>query len=230
MAREKDAFGFYFSAHPVSRYQALTDSLRARSYGELAAGIPAAPGERRPATMATLVESAKWRTSQRGNRYMQLTLSDRSGQFPASCFDEGACAMLEQLAESGGCAHLQVEIDWREGEEAPRVAVRSLQALEQLMVTRALTLHIMIDSADPLAAIAAIVGTESTADEGTGRGEILLSIAAVRDAAPIATLRIGSGYALNQDIVHRIERLPGVNQVHLLINPQNRRGTTHAAL
>ena len=169
MAKEKDAFGFYFSAHPVSRYRALTESLRARTYGELSASTPAAPGERRPATMAVMVESAKPRTSQRGNRYLMLTLSDRSGQFPASCFEEGASEALVAMAENGGCALIQIECDWREGEDAPRVAVRSVQSLDRLVATTALRLNLTVGSAQPLKELAGLLG-----QVGGGRSEAML--------------------------------------------------------
>ena len=217
MAREKDAFGFYFSAHPVSRYTALTENLRARSYGEYAASTPAPPGERRAGVMAALVENAKWRTSQRGNRYMQLTMSDRSGQFPASCFDEAACAMLEQLGDESGCALLQVELDWREGEEAPRVAVRSATPLEQLMTTKPLSLIVTIDREDPLAQIGHLFGDDNQCE---GQGEVIIAIAPITEEPPLIKLRIGGKYRLDQEVVHKVERLAGVTHVSLVMQKQ----------
>ena len=213
MAKEKDAFGFYFSAHPVSRYRALTENLRARTFGELAASTPAPPGERRPATMAVLVESAKPRTSQRGNRYLMLTLSDRSGQFPASCFEEGASDALVALAESGGCALLQVECDWREGEETPRVAVRSVQSLDRLVETSPLRLTVTVDRAAPLHDLAKVLRSG-----GQGKGEAMLFIAPDADGDPLAIMRLGRGYAIDQELVHRIERMGGVTAVALTLS------------
>ncbi|MEQ1687378.1 MAG: DNA polymerase III subunit alpha [Sphingopyxis sp.] len=220
MAREKDAFGFYFSAHPVSRFAALTTSLRARSYGDDAASTPAPPGERRAGTMAALVESAKWRTSQRGNRYMQLMLSDRSGQFPASCFDDGACAALEALALEGGCALLQVELDWREGEEAPRVAVRSLTPLEQLMATKPLSLTVTIDREEALAQIKHLLAGEHACG---GKGEVIIALAPSPDEALQMRIRIGTTYRLDQELVHKLERLTGVVRVSLGMQKQENR-------
>jgi DNA polymerase-3 subunit alpha len=210
MAQEKEAFGFYFSDHPVSRYRALVSSLRARSYGELADSTPAPAGERRPATMAALVETARWRTSQRGNRYQMLTLSDRSGQFPASCFEESAANLLEGLAERGECALLSVELDWREGEETPRVAVRSAQALENLAARSALRLNIAIDREAPLAELAQLV--RATPE---GKGEVVLMLRPDAEEEPLACLRVATNRVLDQEIVHRIERVAGVTHVAL---------------
>src|SRR3546814_20369188 len=99
MTREKEAFGFYFSAHPVEQYQAIVAARGARTYGDICETVQMTPGTRVPATMAAMVESARPRVSQRGNRFLNLTLSDRSGQFQSSCFDEGAGKILESRSE-----------------------------------------------------------------------------------------------------------------------------------
>src|SRR3546814_12767132 len=83
----------------------------AGSDGDICETVQTATGTRGPSTMAAMVESARPRVSQRGNRFLNLTLSDRSGQFQSSCFDEGAGKILESLAADGGCALLAVELD-----------------------------------------------------------------------------------------------------------------------
>ena len=45
--------------------------------------------------MAGLVEDARWRTSAKGRRYMMATLSDISGQFVATAFDDDAPRALD---------------------------------------------------------------------------------------------------------------------------------------
>ncbi len=205
MGREKDAFGFYFSAHPVSSYAAITAGLRARTYGELCASTPAPPGERRPATMAVLVEAAKWRTSQRGNRYAQLMLSDRSGQFPASCFDEGVGQTLEGLAAASGCALITVEIDWREGEDVPRIAVRTARPLDALVAANDWRLVAQIADAAVLPDLALLV-----AGAKAGRDELCLALHPEDEAAPLAHLAIPRRVAVDQELVHKLERLPGL--------------------
>ena len=50
--------------------------------------------------MAALVEETRWRTSARGRRYMMATLSDPSGQFVATAFDDAPCAALEAAAKA----------------------------------------------------------------------------------------------------------------------------------
>src|SRR5690606_37450945 len=53
MAAEREAFGFYFAAHPIEEWRELASANGARSYASLMeSGVPA--GGRQPAVMAAL--------------------------------------------------------------------------------------------------------------------------------------------------------------------------------
>ena len=123
MAAEREAFGFYFSAHPVDASRHLLDAHKSKTFAELG-DIRIAEGERVSATMAGLIEDTRWRTSARGRRYMVATLSDSSGQFVATAFDDDATSALEAAAKAGQCGLLTVELDRRAGDETPRVTVK----------------------------------------------------------------------------------------------------------
>jgi len=85
MAAERDAFGFYFSSHPVDASRHLLAAHKVKTFAELA-DVRIAEGERVGSTMAALIEDTRWRTSAKGRRYMMATLSDSSGQIGrASC-------------------------------------------------------------------------------------------------------------------------------------------------
>jgi DNA polymerase III subunit alpha len=159
------------------------------------------------------VEAVRWRTSQRGNRYMLVNLSDRSGQFQASCFDEAACMALETLAGEGGCALLDCELDWREGEETPRAAVRQVRPLDRLMRESLLEMVVRVDSDSGFSDISAILHSL-----GKGRGALLLELTDLDQ--PLGMLHLGDGFALDQDLVHRIERLSGVAEVTLRLKQE----------
>ena len=76
---------------------------RCKTFAELA-DVRIAEGERVGATMAGLVEDTRWRTSAKGRRYMMATLSDRSGQFVATAFDDEADARRSKLPRRPGSA------------------------------------------------------------------------------------------------------------------------------
>ncbi|QHL89575.1 DNA polymerase III subunit alpha [Sphingomonas changnyeongensis] len=205
MAQEKDAFGFYFSAHPVDRYRHIADAHGARSYMQLC--TVNIGDERVGATMAALIEDVRWRTSAKGRRYLLATCSDASGQFVASCFDDMAAKDLEDAARTGGCGLLSVELDKRPGEESPRVAIKRLQPLEGLGDAARLMLRLEVAAPEALAGIAALLG-----GTGSGRGEVRLSAAG---PAGTADVRLGRGFRLDAELAARIEQLPGVVRVEL---------------
>jgi DNA polymerase-3 subunit alpha len=205
MGQEKEAFGFYFSAHPIDRYRHLADAHGAKSYGALCG---ASIGEERvPATMAGLVEEVRWRTSAKGRRYLLATCSDSSGQFVASCFDETAAKDLEEAARIGGCGLISVELDRRPGEETPRVTIRGIRPFEALGAYTRLELHLEVDDPVALSALAVLVG-----DARGGRGELRLRTCMPEGEADV---RLGRDFRLDAELAARIERLPGVVAVSL---------------
>jgi DNA polymerase-3 subunit alpha len=214
MAAEKESFGFYFSAHPVDRYRHLAEAHGGKSYAALAS-MPAPPdGGRTGAVMAGMVEGALWRTSARGRRYLMATMSDSSGQFVATVFDDDASAQVEAAAKSGACALLNVELDRRPGEEAPRVTIRSLQLFESLSKRTRLQLEVEVDGVDAIARLQA-----ATAEERGGHGELHLR---VKLDPGEALLVLGRDFRLDAELAARLERLEGVVAVRLSVAPQPR--------
>ncbi|WP_443026290.1 helix-hairpin-helix domain-containing protein, partial [Sphingomonas sp. CCH5-D11] len=207
MEQEKEAFGFYFSAHPVDRHAHLAKSHGARLYTALAELAIPDDGTRAGATMAALVEEARWRTSARGKRYMMATLSDQSGQFMATCFDDAVAADLEEAAREGGCGLITVELDRRPGEETPRVTVKRIQPFEALASQARFVVEVIVGEAAALPALAGLLEHQRGA-----RGEVIVR-------APLAegeaTLLLGRDFLLDLELVQRIEDLPGVTGVEL---------------
>ncbi|MGA9582803.1 MAG: DNA polymerase III subunit alpha [Allosphingosinicella sp.] len=214
MAAEKESFGFYFSAHPVDRYRHLAEAHGAKSYSALAS-LPAPPeGGRTGAVMAGMVEEARWRTSARGRRYLMATMSDSSGQFVATVFDDDASVQIEAAAKSGACALLNVELDRRPGEEAPRVTIRSLQLFESLSRRARLRLEIEVEEEAAIARMA-----EAVAQERDGNGELRLR---VKIEGGEAELVLGRDFRLDAELAARLERIEGVVAVRLSVAPQPR--------
>ncbi len=207
MEQEKEAFGFYFSAHPVDRHAHLAKSNGARLYTALAELSIPDDGTRAGATMAVLVEDARWRTSARGKRYMMATLSDQSGQFIATCFDDAVAADLEEAARAGGCGLATVELDRRPGEETPRVSVKRLQPFESLASQARFVVEVVVRDVAAMPALAALLEHQRGA-----RGEVLVR-AAVADGEAI--LLLGRDFLLDLELVQRIEDLPGVAKVEM---------------
>jgi len=207
MAAERDAFGFYFSAHPVDAQRHLLAAHKVRTFAELAE-IRIPEGERASASMAALVESVRWRTSARGRRYMVASVSDRSGQFEATVFDDEPGAALEAAAKVGGCGLLTVELDRRAGDDAPRVTIKRFQPLEALARTTRLQLTVRADDA----ATAGRVSRElADARGGNGIVRFIVPLAGGGEAMVLA----GRDFALDSELAARVERVAGEGRVEL---------------
>lgn len=208
MEQEREAFGFYFSAHPVDRYRHLARMHGARSYvalGEL--NIPD-DGTRAGATMAVLVEEARWRTSAKGRRYLMATLSDASGQFAATCFDDHVATDLEEAARSGNCAIVTVELDRRPGEETPRVNVKRLQTFESLANTARMIMEITVETATAMADLARLL-----CELRGARGEV--HVRARLPGGGEAKMLLGRDFLLDHELAARIETMQGISAVQL---------------
>nr|WP_260483928.1 DNA polymerase III subunit alpha [Sphingomicrobium flavum] len=206
MTAEKDAFGFYFSAHPVDAQRHLLAAHKVKQFGELGAMPAAAEGARTQTMMAGMVEEARWRTSQRGRRYMMATLSDPSGQFTAMAFDDMACEAVEEAAKSGECGLITAELDRKPGEEEPRVTIKHFKPLSQIAETQRLKLDIRLVDAAALPLIAEVL-------ERGGRGVVRITVPI--DGRRDAMLLIGRDFILDADVADKLTRLLGEDAVEL---------------
>ncbi len=209
MAAERDAFGFYFSAHPVDASKHLLAAHKVRTFAELA-DVRIAEGERVGATMAGLVEDTRWRTSARGRRYMMATLSDSSGQFIATAFDDEATAALEAAAKAGQCGLLSVELDRRAGDDTPRVTIKRVQPLTDLAKRTRLQMTVRISDAH---AIEAVVREVSNGRGGNGLLRFVVPMASGGEANIVA----GRDYVLDAELASRVERIAGEGSVDLSV-------------
>ncbi len=158
--------------------------------------------------MAVLVEEARWRTSAKGRRYMMATLSDPSGQFVATCFDDAVAADLEEAGRIGGCGLVTVELDRRPGEDIPRVTVKRLQPFEALANTARFVLEAEVRSPQGMAGLGALL-----AEARGARGEVWVR-AALPDGGTARVL-LGRDFLLDGELAARIETLQDVANVEL---------------
>lgn len=207
MDQEKEAFGFYFSAHPVDRHLHLAKMHGARSFASLGELKIPEDGSRAGATMAALVEDARWRTSARGKRYMMAQMSDASGQFIATCFDDAVARDLEEAARAGGCGLLTVELDRRPGEEAPRVSIKRIQPFEGLAANARFVVEVTVTASATFGLLAELLSHHRGA-----RGEIRVRLTTPHGEAVVL---LGRDFLLDAELAGQIEALHGVAAVEL---------------
>jgi len=207
MAAERDAFGFYFSAHPVDANRHLLTAHKVRTFAEIAE-MRIVEGDRLSATMAGLVENARYRTSARGRRYMMADLSDSSGQFTATCFDDEPCEALEAAAKAQTCGLLTVELDRRAGDETPRVTIKRFRPLEALAKSTRLQ---MVVRAPDRPSIEQVVRELTAVRGGNGKVEFVVPL----ESGGTATVLAGRDFTLDAELGARIESITGEGSVEL---------------
>ncbi len=207
MAAERESFGFYFSAHPIEAHRHLLAAHKVKRFDELA-DVRVSEGERVTATMAAMVEDVRWRTSAKGRRFLTAVLSDPSGQFQATAFEEDAIEALRGAAERAACGLLTVELDRRAGDDIPRVAVKRFQPIESLATQTRLQMVVTVTEASSLSGISA----QLCAVRG-GNGTVRLRLRLSEGGE--ATVLAGRNFTLDAELVARIERTVGEGNVDL---------------
>jgi DNA polymerase III subunit alpha len=208
MEHEKDAFGFYFAAHPLSQFVQVSASHGARSHAEIIESGPIPEGVRKPATMAVMVQGIRWRESKRGNRFVLAELSDTSGQFSARCFEDALCPQLGEWAKDGTCLLLTVELDQRPGDEAPGITIKSAKPLAGLVASTRFKMCMDINTVDAFHQLQHLI-----APLNEGKSEVLVT---TKDSQgrPVPIL-LGRKFRLDVELVEKVKAIDGIGNVGL---------------
>ncbi len=218
MAKERESFGFYFSAHPVAAWREVASANGARSYASLmTGGAPA--GGRANAVMAAMVEKVNKGTTKRGKPFIRADFSDASGQFSAACFEEDLVEKFLKWAEDQTCILLQVELDSPSPDEPPRITVRGGAPLSEIRGSTPMLLTLDIHDE---AAVEAL--REELVSAGEGKDEVQATLRTLTETEPIFIL--GRNFALDGELAERLASVPGLAKVQL----DKRRGGAHLKL
>ena len=207
MAAEREAFGFYFAAHPVSAWREVATANGARTYaGLMESGVPG--GGRSQAMMAALVEGVNIGKTRKGRDFIRADFSDATGQFSAACFEEGLVAPFRQWAADGTCVLLTVELDAPSPDEPPRITVRHARPLSE--VTADARMVLVLDLLDEL-------GLEALKQEigqgGEGTGEVIVRVQI--EGGRQQQVLLGRNFTLDGELAERLASAPGLANVAL---------------
>ena len=207
MAKERENFGFYFSAHPVQQHWSLASANGARTYQNvMEAGAPV--GGRAPAVMAAMIEGFSKGRTKRGAEFIRADFSDSSGQFSAACFEESLVSSFQKWGSEGTCLLLNVELDSPNPSEPPRITVRGARPLEEVRGGTRMIMHLDVFNA------AALPQLQLELKPGEkGQGEVLLRL--ILSDEEHAWVRLGRDYALDGEMADRLGTVDGIENVDL---------------
>ena len=219
LANEKDVLGFFVSGHPLDKY---AEKLR-----NLAGVIPVAealerkPPERRwgqqadaadEIQVAGMILGLRVQKSKRDQKlYAQAALEDATGKIDLICFSRDYEKLSGQLKME---APVLVRGTLMGDEDAaPKIAVNSIQALEEVQVKLPSGVRIRINV--ERATEEALVALKSAADAAPGPGKVMLHLDKKGEYSVILEPQ-GMSVAADRGWVERVEELVGKGTVQVL--------------
>lgn len=199
LQREFSAVGFYLSAHPIDNFKEWLDKKKYISFTDLLKSQP-------PVTLAKIagvVVKKIEKKSDRG-RYAFITLSDRTGMFDITVYSE-MLLQYRDLFEAGKLLALTVDVKWNEQE--PRLILRSLQPMENAVMSSVNNVVIKLSLQANNEAVAAYLAKVSP-------GPIRVDIATVlQSRTHQVAFSLPSTLALRDNDIQTLQTMSGVEVI-----------------
>lgn len=203
MAMEKEAVGFYLSAHPLDGYTHVLAANNALKVSDAMALEQLADGKR-SVTLAGIPEEVRVRPGKKGGQFALLNVSDQSGLFQVGCFDDALVSKCRDAVAAKEPILIRAELLWRPGEDVPRINAREITPLSILSMHTRADLDISVHDESALFAIANVMD-EISAGRGLVRLHLML---ADGDEAELA---LPGAFMINANVRGSVAAIPGVS-------------------
>jgi DNA polymerase-3 subunit alpha len=219
LANEKEVLGFFVSGHPLDKY---ADKLRnLTGVISTAEALERKPPEKRWGTqtdpadeilVAGMLVGVTPRKSKKDQKlYAQGTLEDAAGKIELICFSRD----YERLS---GALKMEAPVLVRgvlmgDEDAAPKIAVSSIVALEEVQVKLPGTVRIRVNLERVTEEM--LAGLKSAADAAPGPGQVMLHLEKKGEYAVLLEPE-GMSVAADRDWVERVEELVGKGTVQAL--------------
>jgi len=200
LQRERDAIGFYLSAHPLEAYGHRLARAAVTPIAELEARMASNGGPQ--VNLAGVIVDKQERRSSRGSRFAFVQLSDQSGTVEVAVFSEVLSAGRE-LLESGRPLFVPVEL--RLDGDTLRVTARTLRALDDVVQNGGSDLRVHVDDAAALDRL-----RDALAEADKGRGHVRLVI--LLDDRDVE-VELPGRYSVSPAVCLAVKALPGIAAV-----------------
>jgi DNA polymerase-3 subunit alpha len=206
LANEFATLGFYISGHPLDKYSARLKELKAV---ELAAMEGRRNGE--DVVIGALISSIRPMRSRKGDRWAILNLQDMTGQLEALVFPE-AFARLETLLKSDAPLLLRGRVNVEDA--GTRVAIQEAQPLDGVAGAPGTTarMRVRID----LSAMDEMTLDQIKAVLAQSPGPCPIAFDIFDPDGDMATLASNQRVRIDEQLVTRLEGMPGVGSVEVV--------------
>ena len=201
LAREFAAIGAYLSAHPIDDYAGIVKARGGLTWRVFLEQLRAT--HQLTGLVAATVVQRQERRTRSGGRIGIITLSDPSGQFEATVYQE-RLADWRELLEPGQSLFFQIggELD-PDGEEV-RARIQHLEPLEAVAARRTGAMRVFLDAPGPIERLA------SRLDSGEGTVSVVLML----DAREVE-VRLPGRYRVTPQVAGAIKAVPGIVHVEM---------------
>ena len=219
LANEKDVLGFFVSGHPLDKYAEKLRNLA--GVISVADALERKPPERRwggqadsadEIRVAGMILGLRVQKSKRDQKlYAQAALEDATGKIDLICFSRDYEKLSDQLKMEAPVVVRGTLMG--EEDAAPKIAVNSIQALEEVQVKLPTGVRIRINV--ERATEEMLVGLKSAADAAPGPGKVMLHLDKKGEYAVILEPE-GMSVAADRGWVERVEEFVGKGTVQVL--------------
>ena len=198
---ERQAIGFYLSAHPLDAYENSFERLRINLSSELEPLVKSAGSVR--LRIACIINEKREKISQKtGNKFAFITASDTAGTFECMCFSDTLNASRE-LLDSGKPLILSITAEMKD--DMMRVNLQHVELLADAVARVSDAAMIYVENQAALPAI-----KQALEQDQSGHGRVILVAPAENYQVEI---ELKKGYGLSTSTINRLQSIPGISQV-----------------
>jgi len=196
---EKEALGFYLSAHPLDAYVKVLERQKITPSTELERKAHGGTTVR----LAGTIQNIRVMKNKRGKKFAFIGLSDAEGSFECMVFSE-LLDSAEELLQSGNSVIVTVEASI-DPERGLRANAKSFAAIETVAANSARGLEICLTDESPIPAI-----DELLEKYKGGRGYVTFKIKVTDDADYDIDIELKDKYTVSPDIRRALITMKGV--------------------
>ena len=204
LAQERDAMGFYLSAHPLDAFRVPLRRLRVRGFADV---VGLLNGGGRRLRLAGAVEGVQERTSAKGNRFAFVQLSDTTGSYEVTVFSELLSSRRELLRVG---ANLLIDVEGRSDGESPRLTVQSIQPLEDVASRTVADVQIAVDREEPISRLGDVLGPGRNGGDGNGGKSRISLLLRLDGGLTEVEVELPGTFTVSPEIRGNIAHTPGV--------------------
>ena len=203
LRHEFDAVGFYLSSHPLDNMISQLERLRVVPSSKVKEALQSSPSNR--LRMAGIVVRKQERTSQKGNRFAFVQISDAQGVYEVMIFSD-LLGQARDLLTAGTPILLSVDVD-KKSEDELRFLAQMIEPLTQAVqnVTSRLNINITSGSAECIGKIKTILG-----QAGQGKVKVSLVVAA---GAHEAEIELPGGWNITESTPKALRAVAGIGDI-----------------